>query len=65
MPKVNTLRTRKAPEGFKDIEPVLQELQQKMNIFTKLKQKITEQQIEIDSYLDQIKKLKDKSHHSG
>ena len=32
---------------------------------TKLKQKITEQQIEIDSYLDQIKKLKDKSHHGG
>jgi len=28
-----------------------------------LKEKISEQQIEIDSYLEEIKKLKDKSHH--
>ena len=30
-----------------------------------LKQKIIEQQIEIDSYLEEIDKLKDKSHHGG
>ena len=30
-----------------------------------LKQKIIKQQIEIDSYLEKIKKLKDRSHHGG
>ena len=30
-----------------------------------LKQKIIKQQIEIDSYLEEIKKLKDRSHHGG
>ena len=33
------------------------------NSILKLKEKIIEQQIEIDSYLEEIKKLKDKSHH--
>ena len=32
---------------------------------SELKQKIIEQQIEIDSYLEEIKKLKDRSHHGG
>ena len=35
------------------------------NSITQLKQKIIEQQIEIDSYLEEIKKLKDRSHHGG
>ena len=35
------------------------------NSILKLKEKIIEQQIEIDSYLEEIKKLKDKSHHGG
>jgi bud site selection protein 31 len=30
MPRVRTLRTKRAPEGFEDIEPVLEELDQKM-----------------------------------
>ena len=29
------------------------------------KEKIIEQRVEIDSYLQQIKELKDKSHHGG
>ena len=33
------------------------------NSILNLKEKIIEQQIEIDSYLEEIKKLKDKSHH--
>ena len=33
------------------------------NNIIELKEKISEQQIEIDSYLEEIKKLKDKSHH--
>ena len=35
------------------------------NSVAELKQKIIEQQIIIDSYLEEIKKLKDKSHHGG
>ena len=35
------------------------------NNMIELKKKISEQQIEIDSYLEEIKKLKDKSHHGG
>jgi len=35
------------------------------NSIAALKQKIIEQQIEIDSYLEEIKKLKDTSHHGG
>jgi len=35
------------------------------NSIAALKQKISEQQIEIDSYLEEIKKLKDTSHHGG
>jgi len=35
------------------------------NNITNLKQKIIEQKIEIDSYLQQIKKLKDRTHHGG
>ena len=35
------------------------------NDIIELKEKISEQQIEIDSYLEEIKKLKDKSHHGG
>ena len=35
------------------------------NSISELKQKIIEQQIEIDSYLEEIKKLKDRSHHGG
>ena len=35
------------------------------NSIVELKQQIIEQQIEIDSYLEEIKKLKDKSHHGG
>jgi len=35
------------------------------NSIATLKQKISEQQIEIDSYLEEIKKLKDTSHHGG
>ena len=35
------------------------------NSIAELKQKINEQQIEIDSYLEEIKKLKDTSHHGG
>ena len=35
------------------------------NSITQLKQKIIEQQIEIDSYLEKIKKLKDRSHHGS
>ena len=35
------------------------------NSVTELKQKIIEQQIIIDSYLEEIKKLKDKSHHGS
>ena len=35
------------------------------NSIAELKQKISEQQIEIDSYLEKIKKLKDTSHHGG
>ena len=35
------------------------------NNIIELKEKISEQQIEIDSYLEEIKKLKDKSHHGG
>ena len=35
------------------------------NNIIELKKKISEQQIEIDSYLEEIKKLKDKSHHGG
>ena len=33
------------------------------NSILKLKEKIIEQQIDIETYLDEIKKLKDKSHH--
>lgn len=35
------------------------------NNIIELKKKVSEQQIEIDSYLEEIKKLKDKSHHGG
>ena len=35
------------------------------NSISELKEKIIEQQIEIDSYLEEIKKLKDRSHHGG
>ena len=35
------------------------------NSISELKEKIIEQQIEIDSYLEEIKKLKDTSHHGG
>jgi len=35
------------------------------NNITNLKQKIIEQKIELDSYLQQIKKLKDRTHHGG
>ena len=35
------------------------------NSIAELKQKIIEQQIEIDSYLEKIKKLKDRSHHGN
>ena len=35
------------------------------NIIAELKKKINEQQLEIDSYLEEIKKLKDTSHHGG
>ena len=35
------------------------------NSITKLKEKISEQQIEIGTYLEKIKKLKDKSHHGS
>ena len=35
------------------------------NKITELEQLIIEKQIEVNSYLDQIKKLKDKSHHGG
>ncbi len=35
------------------------------NNIIELKEKISEQKIEIDSYLEEIKKLKDKSHHGG
>ena len=35
------------------------------NSIDELKQKIIEQQVEIDSYLEKIKKLKDTSHHGG
>ena len=35
------------------------------NSVAELKQKIIEQQIIIESYLEEIKKLKDKSHHGG
>ena len=35
------------------------------NSIAALKQKISEQQIKIDSYLEEIKKLKDTSHHGG
>ena len=35
------------------------------NNITNLKQKIIEQKIEIDSYLQQIKKIKDRTHHGG
>ena len=35
------------------------------NSVAELKQKIIEQQIIIDSYLEEIKKLKDKSHHGS
>ena len=35
------------------------------NSIVELKQKISEKQIEIDSYLEKIKKLKDTSHHGG
>jgi len=35
------------------------------NSIAALKQKISEQKIEIDSYLEEIKKLKDTSHHGG
>ena len=35
------------------------------NSINELKQKIIEQQIEIDSYLEKIKKLSDRSHHGG
>ena len=35
------------------------------NSILELKEKIIEQQIQIDTYLDEIKKLKDKSHHGG
>ena len=35
------------------------------NSIAELKQKINEQKIEIDSYLEEIKKLKDTSHHGG
>lgn len=35
------------------------------NSVAELKQKIIEQQFIIDSYLEEIKKLKDKSHHGG
>lgn len=35
------------------------------NSVTELKQKIIEQQIIIDSYLEEIKKLKDRSHHGS
>ena len=35
------------------------------NSIDELKQKIIEQQVEIKSYLEEIKKLKDRSHHGG
>ena len=35
------------------------------NSILELKKMIIEQQIQIDTYLDEIKKLKDKSHHGG
>ena len=35
------------------------------NSILELKKKIIEQQIQIDTYLEEIKKLKDKSHHGG
>jgi len=35
------------------------------NSILELKKKIIEQEIQIDTYLDEIKKLKDKSHHGG
>ena len=35
------------------------------NSILELKKKIIEQQTQIDTYLDEIKKLKDKSHHGG
>ena len=35
------------------------------NSIDELKQKIIEQQVEIDSYLEKIKKLEDRSHHGG
>ena len=35
------------------------------NRITELEQLIIEKQIEATSYLEQIKKLKDKSHHGG
>jgi len=35
------------------------------NNISELKQKIIEQQIDLESYLEEIKKLKDKSHHGG
>ena len=35
------------------------------NRITELEQLIIEKQIEVNSYLEQIKKLKDKSHHGG
>ena len=35
------------------------------NSISQLKEKIIEQQIEIDTFLEEIKKLKDKSHHGG
>ena len=35
------------------------------NSIFELEEKIIEQEIQIDTYLDEIKKLKDKSHHGG
>ena len=35
------------------------------NSITELKEKIIAQQFEIETYLEEIKKLKDKSHHGG
>ena len=35
------------------------------NRITELEQLIIEKQIEVNSYLEKIKKLKDKSHHGG
>ena len=35
------------------------------NSITELKEEISEQQIEIETYLEEIKKLKDKSHHGS